>query len=55
MGDGGFGRVIAYIWAVFVIVNGFLILAVAPWYGAFAIALATLVVYGLASSPRDTA
>jgi hypothetical protein len=51
MGNGGFGRVVAYVWAIFVIVNGFLILGVAPWYGAFAITLAVLVVYGLASSP----
>ena len=49
--DGGFGRIVAYVWAILVIVNGFLILSVAPWYAAFAIALAVLVVYGLATSP----
>ena len=52
LGNGGFGRVAAYIWAVFVIVNGFAIISVAPWYAAIAIALAVLVVYGLATSPR---
>ena|SRR5438128_2335652 len=47
---GEFGRVVAYLWAILVIVNGFLILGYAPWYGAGAITLAGLVVYGLASS-----
>jgi len=51
MSNGGFGRVVAYLWAILVIVNGFLILAVAPWYAAFAITIALLVVYGLATSP----
>jgi hypothetical protein len=51
MSDGGFGRVVAYVWAILVIVNGFLILSVAPWYGAFAITLAMFVIYGLAASP----
>lgn len=51
LGDGGFGRVLAYIWAVVVIVNGFMILGVAPWYAAFAITLAVLVIYGLATTP----
>jgi hypothetical protein len=53
--DGGFGRIVAYVWAVFVIVNGFTIVSVAPWYAAIAIALAVLVVYGLATSPRPEA
>jgi hypothetical protein len=47
---GEFGRIVAYIWAILVIVNGFLILAYAPWYGAAAITLAGLVVYGLATT-----
>ena len=54
---GEFGRIIAYIWAILVIVNGFLILGYAPWYGAAAIVLAGLVVYGLATTsarPADT-
>ena len=51
MSNSEFGRIVAYVWAIVVIVNGFLILSVAPWYGAFAITLAILVVYGLATSP----
>jgi hypothetical protein len=51
MSDGGFGRVVAYVWAILVIIQGFLILAGAPWYAAFAITIALLVVYGLATSP----
>ena len=54
LGGGSFGRVIAYIWAVLVIVNGFLIIGAAPWFAAGMIALATFVVYGLASSPSET-
>ena len=49
---GGFGRVMGYIWAVLVIVQGFTIINLAPWYGALSIALATLVIYALASNPR---
>ena len=48
---GEFGRVIAYIWAILVIVNGFLIIAYAPWFAVAMITLAVLVVYGLASTP----
>ena len=47
---GGFGRVVAYIWGVLVMVQGFLIIQQAPWYGAAAIALAVLVVYGLSAT-----
>jgi len=47
---GEFGRIVAYIWAILVIVNGFLILAYAPWYGAIAITIAGLIVYGLATT-----
>jgi hypothetical protein len=54
LGGGGFGRVVAYIWAVLVIVHSFLIIGIAPWYGAAMIALAALVVYGLATSPSET-
>jgi hypothetical protein len=51
LGGGEFGRVIAYIWAILVIVNSFLIIGIAPWFAAAMIALATLVIYGLASTP----
>ena len=46
-----FGKVVAYIWAVLVIVQGFTTINIAPWYSALMIALAAMVVYGLASSP----
>jgi hypothetical protein len=52
LGGSGFGRVIGYIWAVLVIVQSFTIISFAPWYGALAITLAALVIYGLASSPK---
>jgi hypothetical protein len=54
LSDGGFGRVMAYIWAVVAIVNSFAIISNAPWYGALTIGLAVLVVYGLATSPPRT-
>ena len=48
---GEFGRVIAYTWAILVIVNSFLVIGLAPWFAAGMITLAVLVVYGLASTP----
>ena len=51
LSGGEFGRVITYIWAILVIVNSFLIIGIAPWFGAAMITLAVLVVYGLASTP----
>ena len=51
LGGGEFGRVIAYIWAILVIVNSFLIIGIAPWFGAAMLTLALLVIYGLASTP----
>ena len=53
LSGGSFGRVVAYVWAVLVIVNSFLIIGVAPWFAALMIALAVFVVYGLASSPSE--
>jgi hypothetical protein len=54
LSNGGYGRVVGYVWGVVVLVNGFLILGAAPWYAAVAITLATLVIYGLAtSSPSE--
>ena len=50
LSGGGFGRVVGYIWGVLVIVQGFLIIEQAPWYGAAAITLAVLVIYGLATT-----
>ena len=51
LGGGEFGRIVAYIWAILVIVNSFLIIGIAPWFGAAMLTLAVLVVYGLASTP----
>ena len=48
---GEFGRVIAYTWAILVIVNSFLTIGIAPWFGAAMLTLALLVIYGLASTP----
>ena len=53
LGNGGFGRVVAYIWAALVIVNSFLIMGYAPWFAFAMIALAIFVIYGLTSSPRE--
>jgi hypothetical protein len=50
LGGGGFGRVIAYIWAIWAIVQSFLIMGAAPWYAAATLVLAALVIYGIASS-----
>ena len=53
MAGGTFGRVFGYIWAVLVIVQGFTVIDIAPWYGALSIAVAGLVVYGLATTPKE--
>ena len=47
---GGFGRTVGYIWGVVVIVNGFAVIQLAPWYSAASITLAVLVIYGLATT-----
>ena len=47
---GGFGRVLGYIWAIWVIVQSFLIIGAAPWFAFAMIALATFVIYGLSAS-----
>jgi hypothetical protein len=48
LGNGTYGRVVGYAWAVLVIVQSFLIITWAPWFGAAMIALAVLVIYALA-------
>ncbi len=55
LNNGGFGRLVGYVWGVVVIVNGLLIIDQVPWYAATAITLAVLVIYGLATSPRSAA
>ena len=53
LGGGGFGRVVAYIWAVLVIVQSFLTIGVAPWWSIAMIGLASGVIYGLAQSSEE--
>jgi hypothetical protein len=45
-----YGRVMGYLFAILAIVEGFMLLFYAPWYGAFAILLGFLVIYGLAAA-----
>jgi hypothetical protein len=45
-----FGRVIGYIWATLVIVQSFLMLGSAPWFGFAALLLAIFVIYALSVS-----
>ena len=47
LGNGTYGRVVGYAWAVLVIIQSFLIITWAPWFGAAMIALAVLVIYAL--------
>jgi hypothetical protein len=51
LAGGGFGRVFGYIAGVLMIVQGFAVINLAPWYGATAIVVGVLVVYGLAATP----
>ena len=48
-----FGRAVAYVWGILVIVQGFMLIGQARWYSAGMIALAALVIYGLASLPAE--
>lgn len=50
---GGFGRVIAYAWAIIVFVNSFMIIGLAPWFAVSMMVLAGFVVYGLAMNPEE--
>jgi hypothetical protein len=56
LSGGTFGRVVGYIWAIMVIVESFLMLQYAPWFGFGTLILATLVIYALSSTSewRDT-
>jgi hypothetical protein len=47
--------VVAYVWAILVIVNSFLIIGIAPWFAFAMIALAILVIYGLAVAKQEPA
>ena len=50
LGGNSFGRAIGYVWAGLVLIQSFLILAWAPWFGFLAMAIATLVMFALAST-----
>jgi hypothetical protein len=56
-GGNTFGRVIGYTWAILVIVQSFLILAYAPWFGFAAMLLAVAVLLALSATSgwRETA
>jgi hypothetical protein len=45
-----FGRVIGYAWAILVIVESFMLLGYAPWYGFGSLILATFVIYALSTT-----
>ncbi len=45
-----FGRAIGYVWAGMVLIESFLILAWAPWFGFLAMSIAVLVMFGLSST-----
>ena len=47
---GRFGRFVAYVWCVLVLVQGFLTIGQAPWYSALMITVGLLVTFGLATS-----
>jgi len=51
LAGGGFGRVMGYVFGVLLLVQGFAVLNLAPWYGALAITVSLLVIYGLARTP----
>ena len=53
LGGGGYGKVIAYIWSVFVIVQSLVIIGVAPWFAIAMILLAVLVIFGLAAAGEE--
>ena len=50
LGGGGFGRFVAYLWGVLVIFQSFLTIGVAPWWSFAMIAIASAVIWALATS-----
>ena len=50
LGGNTFGRVIGYAWAVLVIVQSFMILEYAPWFGFAALLVAMLVMFALSAT-----
>jgi len=45
-----FGRIIAYLWAGVVIIESFMMLSYAPWFGFAALILAVLVIYAVSTT-----
>ena len=45
-----FGRIIGYAWAIMVVVQSFLVIEYAPWFGFGALLLAILVIYALSAT-----
>ena len=50
LGGHTFGRVIGYIWAGFVIVDSFLLLRFAPWFGVASMTLAVFVLFAISNT-----
>ena len=50
LGGNSFGRAIGYVWAGLTLIQSFLILAWAPWFGFLAMAVAVLVMFALSST-----
>ena len=50
LGGNTFGRVIGYAWGVLVIVQSFMILEYAPWFGFASLLLAMLVIFALSAT-----
>jgi hypothetical protein len=57
LGGNAFGRVIGYVWAGVVLIQSFMVLGYAPWYGFGSLLLAVLVIYALSVTTdwRDSA
>jgi hypothetical protein len=53
LAGGTFGRIVAYIWGILVIVQGLTIIGIAPWFGVTSIAIAALVLYAVSSTPAE--
>lgn len=45
-----FGRVIGYIWAIIVIVQSFMLISYAPWFGFASLIVAMFVIYALSAT-----
>jgi hypothetical protein len=50
LSGGGFGRLLGYIWAIWVIVQSFLLIRWAPGFALAMMGISSLVIYGLATT-----